>query len=125
MLAEGDLLRVAFGDVDLAADCSWVRLREHDLVSGWNRSVTPVLIEVPTGYPTTPPDNFYTAADLRLANGLMPGNTSGLRIIDGLEMLQFSYHVETVDWRPDTDLARSATLVTYFAGVLERLADAS
>jgi hypothetical protein len=125
VIAEGVLLEDAFGGVDVAPDFTWVRLRAHQLVPGWNRSATPVLVEIPTGYPTTPPDNFYSAADLRLANGAMPGNTSGVRVIDGAEVLQFSYHVETADWRADADLARSDTLVTYFGGVLDRLADVS
>jgi hypothetical protein len=125
VIAEGVLLEGAFGGVDVAPDFTWVRLRAHPLVPGWNRSVTPVLVEIPIGYPTTPPDNFYTAGDLRLANGAMPTNTSGIRVIDGDELLQFSYHIETADWRADADLARSDTVVTYFDGVLARLADVS
>jgi len=118
---ELDLIRGKHGEIIVAADRSWVQLPDCPLVPGWNQPSTAVLVEVPPAYPTTPPDNFYTVADLRLADGQLPGNTTGVRVFDGAPWLQFSYHVETTDWRPHADPALSENLVTYFDGALQRL----
>ncbi|MDF1598041.1 MAG: hypothetical protein P1T08_18370 [Acidimicrobiia bacterium] len=60
-------------------------------------------------------------ADLRLANGATPANTMGIREIADRSWLQFSYHIEAADWRPQPDLSQSDTLVTYLVGALHRL----
>jgi hypothetical protein len=118
---ELDLVRAAYGGASAGPHESWVRLDDRDLIRGWNRRSTPILIEIPIGYPTVPPDNFFTLADLRLGDGRVPSNTMGIKIIDGSEWLAFSHHAEAGTWKVHADLTQSHTLVDYVAGVLDRL----
>jgi Prokaryotic E2 family E len=119
------LVRAAYGQASTGPDQSWVRLDDRELIPGWNRRFTPILIEIPVGYPTVPPDNFLTPVDLRLADGRLPSNTMGIKILDGSEWLAFSHHAEAGTWKAHADLARSHTLVDYVAGVLDRLQECS
>jgi hypothetical protein len=119
------LVQAAYGRASAGPGESWVRVDDRDLIPGWNRRSTPVLIEIPIGYPTIPPDNFLTPADLRLADGRVPSNTMGIKTIDGSEWLAFSHHAEAGTWRAHVDLTQSHTLVDYVAGVLDRLRECS
>jgi hypothetical protein len=115
------LVHAAYGKAAAGPDDSWVRLDDRDLAPGWNRSSAPILIQIPFGYPTVPPDNFFTPADLRLADGRVPSNTMGVKVIDGSWWLAFSHHAEAGTWKAHVDLFESHTLVDYVAGVLDRL----
>jgi hypothetical protein len=115
------LVQAAYGGASTGPNESWVRLDDADLIPGWNRRSTPILIEIPIGYPTVPPDNFLTPADLRLADGRVPSNTMGIKILDESEWLAFSHHAEAGSWKAHADLTQSHTLVDYVAGVLDRL----
>jgi hypothetical protein len=119
--AEEGLLRAAFGLVELDIPGRLVILPARPLGCGWSVPETPVLVEVPQAYPTTPPDNLCVSAELRLENGSTPANSMGIRSIAGRDWLQFSYHIESSDWRPHADLGKSDTIVTYLLGALRRL----
>ena len=80
-----------------------------------------MLILIPGAYPTTPPDNFYTAADLRLANGAVPQNATPAQPLDQ-PWLQFSFHVEGGDWCA-VDGPGGHTLLDFLDGVAARLAE--
>ena len=125
LAAEQPLLTKAFERLELDVAGRVLVIPEHRLGDGWNLMATPVLVEIPPGYPTTPPDNICVTSDLRLANGATPANTMGIREIAGRSWLQFSYHIEAGDWRPHPDLSLSDTLVTYLVGALGRLAEAN
>lgn len=124
LCAELPLLRAAFDRIELDIHERLLTMPDHRLGEGWSLPETPVLVEIPIGYPTTPPDNICVAADLRLEGGVMPSNTMGVKDIAGREWLQFSYHIEIADWKPHPDLSRSDTLVTYLEGALGRLEEA-
>ena len=121
LTAEQRLLTKTFKRLELDVEGRVLIIPEHPLGDGWNLAATPVLVEIPPGYPTTPPDNICVTADLRLANGATPANTMGTREIAGRSWLQFSYHIEAADWQPQPDLSPSDTLVTYLVGALRRL----
>ena len=123
--AEGPLLAATFEGIELDIDGLVMTIPCHPLGSGWNLPDTPVLVEIPAGYPTTPPDNICATAELRLPNGVTPSSTMGIRKIAGRRWLQFSYHIEPADWQPHPDLDQSDTLVTYLVGALRRLEEAS
>ena len=125
LAAEQPSLTKVFEGLDLDVAGRVLIIPEHPLGDGWNLSVTPVLVEVPPQYPTTPPDNICVSDDLRLANGATPANTMGIRVIAGRSWLQFSYHIEAADWRPHPDVSLSDTLVTYLVGALCRLEEAN
>jgi len=123
---ELELVKVAYGELEIGEELDWVIIKKWPLPSGWNKTETPVLILVPSGYPVTPPDNFYTDNDLRLANGGMPGNSSINVSQLAKPWLQFSYHVEGADWKPHVDILQGHNLLTFLkAGVSRRLSEAS
>ena len=75
-LEEVELLRKVYGSLEHGPNVEWIMFKEFRLPSGWNRQTTELLIVIPPGYPTTPPDNFYVAPGLILASGSEPANFS-------------------------------------------------
>lgn len=123
---ELELLKAEYGDLEIGEKLDWVIIKKWLLLSGWNKTETPVLVLIPSGYPVTPPDNFYTDNDLRLVNEGLPGNSSVN--VSQLEKswLQFSYHVEPEDWKPHADILQGHNLLTFLKmGVSRRLSEAN
>jgi hypothetical protein len=121
LLSEIEEVRRHHGDTSHDDELSWIRIESWELNAGWNRHSTPVLVLLPGGYPTTPPDNFYTTADLRLANGVVPTNASLAHILNQ-QWLQFSYHVEDGDWRGSSGPG-AHNLTDFLHGVAIRLSE--
>jgi hypothetical protein len=121
---ELELVERRHGPLEVDEDLRWLVVKEFPLPRGWNREATWVVILAPPGYPTTPPDNFYTDPELRLANGASPSNTSGIQEHAGRRCLMFSYHVESGDWKPHADIESGHNLLTYLEGVAKRLSEA-
>jgi hypothetical protein len=115
-----------YGELECGENLEWVIIKNWNLPTGWNKTETSVLVQIPSGYPVTPPDNFCADNDLRLADGGMPGNsTANVSQLERL-WLQFSYHVETADWKPDVDLLQGHNLLTFLRiGVTRRLLEAN
>lgn len=88
---------------------------------GWNQSETQVLVLIPSGYPTIPPDNFYTDDELRVADGRQPGSTTANQGQAGRMWLMFSYHVEPSDWTASAEIVEGHNLLTFLDGVAGRL----
>lgn len=118
---ELELVRQRFGELVVDPNLDWFVVCSMPLSGAWAKSSSRVLVLFPGGYPTTPPDNFYTDPDLRLATGALPGNVSENQQVAGATWLQFSYHVESADWRPEQDPADGHNLVTFLEGVRRRL----
>ena len=116
------LVEARYGNIEVGTQLEWLVINRWSLLTGWNKRETAVLIFIPPGYPVTPPDNFYTDNDLRLANSALPSNTSPNHNghLDK-QWLQFSYHVEGGDWHPHADLLQGHNLLTFLAGVEKRL----
>jgi Prokaryotic E2 family E len=119
------LVQIRYGDVEAGPSLDWVIVQCWPLPSGWNKSATAILVQIPSGYAITPPDNFYADNDLRLANGAAPGNTNLNYAFLDRQWMQFSYHVEAADWRPHADLLQGHNLLTFLLGVANRLAEAN
>jgi hypothetical protein len=120
---EISLIQARYGEIEVGSDLNWVIIKQWKLPPGWSRTETEVLVPIPPGYPVTPPDNFYTADDLRLANGNPPGNATPGQSQLGRLWLQFSYHVEPGDWHPHADLLQGHNLLTFLGGVAGRLSE--
>jgi hypothetical protein len=114
------LLEERFGYLEQDPDWGWFIIR-WPLPSGWNKQEVRVLVLIPPGYPATPPDNFYTDPDLRLANGQIPANASPDQMVANSLRLQFSYHVEPNTWHPHAEITRGHNLLTFLDGVGRRL----
>jgi Prokaryotic E2 family E len=127
-IREIELVEARFGELDIAADRSWLIIRRYRLPRGWNEPETQVLILIPPGYPQTPPDNFYADLDLRLAgegDRRAEGGTDG-PTHEGRQWQQFSWHfVETAEWQPHTDIEQGHNLLTFLDGVEQRLSELS
>jgi hypothetical protein len=115
------LVAVAYGDLEVDQDLRWFVVKRWPLIPGWNKQCTRVLILLPPGYAVTPPDNFYTDADLAVKGGAQPGSTSAAQPINGQPWLQFSYHIEASDWQPEN----GHNLLTFLGGVDRRLREAN
>ncbi len=119
------LVEAAYGELEISPNLDSVIIKRWSLPPGWNKPETAVLVMIPAGYPMTPPDNFYTDNDLRLANGTSPGNSSPNQPQIGRQWVRFSYHVESADWRPSADLLSGHNLLTFLTGVAKRLSEVS
>jgi|ERR1700676_1007969 len=86
------------------------------LAPGWSKATTTIGFIVPTGFPMQRPDCFWADADLRLASGAMPSNTSFNAAFGFTGWLWFSYHPQDWDVR--------CSLETYFHLIQARLAEA-
>lgn len=123
LLEEIALVQRRFGEVEVGPGGDWLILAGVDLPSGWSKARTRVLIRMPGGYPTTPPDNFWADEDLRLADGGLPGASSPNQPMGNGTWLLFSYHVEQSDWHPAVIPSDGHTLVTFLDGVVRRLGE--
>ena len=122
-LKEIELLRRRYGELDHGANVEWVIFKFFKLPPGWSREVTRLLIMVPPGYPMTPPDNFYVEPGLRLASGA--GATNYSEPVSHLDQNwgQFSYHVDSGDWKATADILGGHNLLTFMLGVERRLSE--
>ena len=123
--AELNLVRQKYGNIEVPQGGEWFIVKQWTLPPGWHKPSIRVLVLLPPGYPPSPPDNFYTDNDVRLANGGPPASTSANQVKAGQQWLQFSYHVDPAMWRPHADVRRGHNLLTYLDGVGGRLIEAN
>jgi len=119
------LVQARYGELEMSVSLDWFIIQRWRLGAGWNKEETPVLILIPPGHPVTPPDNFYTDNDLALSGGGEPGNSGRDQQHAGRKWRQFSFHVEAGDWQPHADPLQGHNLLTFLAGVGNRLAEAN
>lgn len=122
--AEVELLQSSGWQVEVGPNFDWIVVEEVPLPKGWNRTETDVLVQIEAGYPTTPPDNFYSHSELRLADGSKPGNAPQEKSIGGRRWLMFSYHLPE-GWDPHAEPEQGHNLLTYLQGVRNRLKEAN
>lgn len=119
------LVEAKYGELEVDPNAEWFIIKRWPLGPGWSMAETSVLVLFPPGYAVTPPDNFYTRNDFRLASGAQPGNTSPNATQAGRTWLQFSWHVEAGDWTPHAEVLEGHNMLTFLAGVGRRLSEAS
>ena len=97
-----------------------IHIPAFPLPPGWSQSETQVWFVVPAGYPGANPDCFWAEAELHLANGGAPRNTS-VQLLPGTstQTLWFSWHVVR-GWNPVTHDLR-----TYVAMIAARFQEVS
>lgn len=122
-LREVALLRRQYPQVEHGPSLDWTLFRDFPLPPGWNRKSTDVLVLVPAGYPTTPPDNFYVRNGLRVESGALPANYAEAQDVLGESWAQFSYHAQ--EWAPTDDPRDGDSLVTFMIAVRRRLMEAN
>lgn len=117
--SEFQLLCRRYGEMEHGENLDWVMFREFPLPPGWNVKTTELLVVIPPGYPTTPPDNFFVRNGLHTLNGAQPGSFSENQTVLGDSWAQFSFHVE--GWNPSPDPDEGDGLVTFLLAVERRL----
>lgn len=122
---ERDILLQAFPAAHLDVEGLFVVLRDHPLPPGWSHESTDVMFVIPPNFPGGQPDNVCARSDLALANGRPAANNQGVQEYAGRTWLQFSYHVEPVDWRPRSNPRNGSTLADYLTGALSRFEEVS
>jgi hypothetical protein len=123
LAAEAQLLARRFGEVEFdQRDGAWVRVLYFPLPSGWSEPEVEILIDIPygnPGYPSIPPQWFWTDRDLRTSDGrsikhffTQSGNKQDRRYHDE-GWGHFCVHVS--DWRPASGhrMREGHTLVSY------------
>lgn len=123
--AELPLVRKRYGDISVADDLSWLIVERFPVPAGWSATETSVLIQLPPGYPTAPPDNFGVDSELRLQGDRKPGNLMDETQVGGRRWLMFSWHAVGGTWRPTDDPITGDNLLTFLETVQTRLAEAS
>ena len=112
-------LRGRFGDVrsrSMASGTTLVTVPGVRLPEGWSKSSATIRFLVPPGYPFAQLDCFWADADLALASGAPPQNSSANAIPEAMEQgLWFSWHLAS-PWNPNRD-----TLSTWINVVIERM----
>lgn len=122
---EARLVEAVYGPVEVGNNLDWFVVPQWQLLEGWNMRESPILVLFPPGYPVTPPDNFYAAADLRLTGGALPGNTSPNQQQAGRQWLMFSFHIEPGFWQPHAEIRHGHNMLTFLEGVARRLREAN
>jgi len=115
------LVETGYGELEVSPTLDVFIVKHWGLPPGWSKSETQVLIQIPPGYPVTPPDNFYTDQDLCLEGGLQPGNSNPNVVLMDRQWRLFSYHVEGGDWLPHADALKGHNFLTFLQGVTKRL----
>jgi len=97
--AQIEAIRARYPAASITAQADGSQLVHLPLVplpAGWTASSTVIWFILPAGYPTVRPDCFYATADLHLATGADPANSS-MQTIDGLARRWFSWHLTSWD----------------------------
>lgn len=118
---EIELLEKIYGEIEHGPNFEWILIKEYKLLDGWNRDSTPIFVMIPSGYPVTPPDNFFVPIGFRLESGAMPSNYSESHTHLDKQWGVFSYHVQKETWSPSADILGGSNLLTFMLGVEKRL----
>jgi hypothetical protein len=92
-------VRARYPEASMAAEADGsqlVHMPSVPLPAGWSAPSSGIWFVLPPGYPTVRPDCFYADADLRLASGADPGNSS-MQAIGGQARRWFSWHLTSWD----------------------------
>ena len=116
---EIELLRRRYGELEHGENLDWILFKQFGMPPGWNRDTTELLVVVPAGYPTTPPDNFYVRNGLRTSSGAAPASYSENQTVLGGAWAQFSFHAQ--EWHPLPDANEGDSILTFMIGVERRL----
>ncbi len=117
---EIELLQKQYGAIEYGPKVEWILFKEFKLPPGWDRKKTELLVLIPPGYPSTPPDNFYVPV------GFKTGNNTPIKAYSepvphlGRSWGQFSYHLDG-EWHPSANILDGDNVLTFMLKVLERL----
>ena len=116
------LLRKRFPNLEFCEEGAWVRIPDYSLPDGWNRALTEVIFQIPTGYPGTPPYGFYVPSGIKF-QGMCPRDytepASNNHPFGGIWGV-FSWAPDEVDWNPRADVQKGSNLLKWVSGFAYR-----
>lgn len=125
IMQEVELLQKQYGELEYDPNGSWVLFKKFKLPSGWHVNETELLVNIRSGYPSIPPDNFFVPAGFKLANGQkIDAYTEGNYVFFGRQWGQFSYHIDG-EWKPSANILEGDNLMSFMLNVIKRLKEAS
>lgn len=120
LLQEIEFLQKQYGELEHDPNISWILFKEFKLPLGWCKEYTELLIKIPSGYPSIPPDNFFVPTGFSLASGQSIGCCTPSGSFIDREWLQFSYHIDG-EWNPSENVLEGDNLMSFMLKVLDRL----
>jgi len=117
--------------------CDWLMIQRFQLPKGWinNRrdsplyktTITPLLIEIPAGYPNVAPTNFYAERQLRCGTEFIrhyfdqPGTGTGVNRYTNKGWAWLCIHVNA--WDSRTSISKGDNLLTICRLIYDILSD--
>jgi len=124
ILQEIEILQKQYGELEYDPNGSWIVFKKFKLPPGWYRDETELLVNIPSGYPSTPPNNFYVPVGFKLANGKPINAYTESQTFLNKQWGQFSYHIDG-EWNPSKNILEGDNLVSFMLKVNERLKEAN
>lgn len=124
ILQEIKILQKQYGELEYDPDGSWILFKKFKLPPGWNREHTELLVNIPSGYPSTPPNNFYVPIGFKLTSGQKIDAYTEPHPFLNRQWGQFSYHIDG-EWNPTENILEGDNLLSFMLKVHERLKEAN
>lgn len=112
------LLRGRYPALEYRPNGHWILIPAYALPAGWSRAATDVALQIPIGYPGTPPYGFYVLAGLTV-NGTRPDNyvePAPAQPPFGNSWGMFSWTLGDGEWRPTTNPTTGVNLLNWVIG---------
>lgn len=120
---EVGLLERQYSAVRHDSNIDWVIVEGVPVEGDFNRDETEVLVDIPSGYPETAPDNFWVPTGIELIGGGQPERCSPEhRTHEGEQWDRFSWHVDS-GWAASEDIEDGSNLLTFMNSVEDRLGE--
>lgn len=124
ILQEIEILQKQYGELEYDPNGSWVLFKKFKLPPGWYKEYTELLINIPSVYPSIPPDNFYVPTGFKLASEQkIDRYDEGPKFL-GRTWGQFSYHIDG-EWNPSDNILDGDNLMSFMLKVVDRLKEAN
>ena len=124
ILQEIKILQKQYGELEYDPNGSWILFKKFKLPPGWYKEYTELLINIPSGYPSISPDNFYVPPGFKLASEQkIDRYTEGPTFL-GRTWGQFSYHIDG-EWNPSENILEGNNLTSFMLKVIDRLKEAN
>jgi hypothetical protein len=117
------LLRRRYGDLEYQEQGQWVKLPSYPVAHpGANRKETPIVFQIPQGYPGAQPYGFYVPAGLLLGVARPGSYTEPAQNAPpfGGAWGFFSWSPDDGQWRPAATVAGGANLLNWAFGFSAR-----
>jgi hypothetical protein len=103
--ADSQFLRERFSEHSVGSEAGMIciTIPAYGLPSGYDRDKSDLLLRLNPGFPDVPPDMWWFAPTVRLANGTYAPATEHHEAHLGRQWQRWSRHLTNGQWRPGTD----------------------